>query len=52
MGTYNIHEAVGVQTVCVTLSGDLDGTNVSISMSSSSDEATAQGITLNSIPII
>lgn len=40
---YNIHEAVGFQAVCISLSGDLDGTNVTITVMSSTDGATAQG---------
>lgn len=40
---YNIHEAVGFQAVCVSLSGDLDDTNVTITVMSSTDGATAQG---------
>ena len=43
LGVYNIHEAVGFQAVCISLSGDLDGTNVTISVMSSTDGATAQG---------
>ena len=43
VGVYNIHEAVGLQTVCVTLSGDLDGSSVSITVNSSTNGATAQG---------
>ena len=43
MDIYNVHEAVGFQTVCVSLSGDLDGSNVSLSVTSSTEGATAQG---------
>ena len=40
---YSIHEAEGLQTVCVTSSDELDNTNVSIMVSSLTDGATAQG---------
>ena len=43
---YNIHEAVGFQRVCVSLSGDLDDTNASITVTSSTDGATAEGDSL------
>lgn len=43
LGVYNIHEAVGFQTVCISLSGDLDGSNVTITVMSSIDGATALG---------
>ena len=43
VGVYNVHEAVGIQTVCVTLSGELDGSNVTIAVTSSTEGATAQG---------
>lgn len=46
---YNIHEAVGFQAVCISLSGDLDGTNVTISVTSSTNGATAQGKWLASL---
>ena len=43
LGVYNIHEAVGFQAVCISLSGDLDGINATITVMSSTDGATAQG---------
>ena len=43
VGVYDVNEVVGVQRVCVSLSGELDGSNVILRVTSSSDGATAQG---------